>query len=454
MSDTGTKATASGEMAAVLSALDAHLGRDWSQVGAAELHAELVALEQAQRRLRATQARVMAEARRAGAARQMGFINERQMLTGGLGLAPGEARGRLEDSSIADTARMAATAAGTISAGHLKIINATLAALPDEVDDDERHRLETELIALAAGQCTTRRLQENAHRLLDQIDPGRTERGAGERARRRSVTCTGQGLDLMARAAMTMDPQLAALMREVHARWAQPGRLWPDEQTPDDRSDGQRMHDALVHALTLALSADASKTGAAAAIVVRIDLDQLATLAGCGHTDSGIRVPVDQAIAMARGNHWFLALCDTEIDLKLYRSRRTASRYQRLALFAAYGGCTHPDCDQDARHCQAHHAGTPWAAGGLTNIDELALTSPDCHAMIHDTGWTTIPDRTAPQGVRWIPPTGTPRASNPPPPKPGPPPLGPLDAPILPFALLHDLDHAIARHTAGSEAAA
>ncbi|MCT2146857.1 13E12 repeat family protein, partial [Dietzia cinnamea] len=96
------------------------------------------------------------------------------------------------------------------------------------------------------------------------------------------------------------------------------------------------------------LSADASKTGAAAAIVVRIDLDQLATLAGCGHTDAGIRVPVDQAIAMARGNHWFLALCDTEIDLKLYRSRRTASRYQRLALFAAYGGCTHPDCDQDA----------------------------------------------------------------------------------------------------------
>ncbi|MCT1712975.1 HNH endonuclease, partial [Dietzia cinnamea] len=68
--------------------------------------------------------------------------------------------------------------------------------------------------------------------------------------------------------------------------------------------------------------------------------------------------------------------------------------------------------------------------------------------------WTTIPDRTAPQGVRWIPPTGTPRAANPPPPKPGPPPLGPLDAPLLPFALLHDLGHAIAQHTGNSEAAA
>ncbi|WP_200836476.1 DUF222 domain-containing protein, partial [Dietzia lutea] len=126
-------------------------------------------------------------------------------------------------------------------------------------------------------------------------------------------------------ASMTMDPQLAALMREVHARWGQPGRLWPDPDDKDTRSDGQRMHDALVHALTLALATDASKTGAAATIVVRVDLDQLATLAGCGHTDGGIRVPVDQAIAMAAGNHWFLALCDEQIDLKLYRSRRTAS---------------------------------------------------------------------------------------------------------------------------------
>ncbi|OAH63886.1 hypothetical protein AYJ66_10355 [Dietzia cinnamea] len=93
MSDTGTRAAgnasaaASGEMAAVLSALDAHLGRDWSEASAAELHAELVALEQAQRRLRATQARVMAAARSSGTARQMGFVSERQMLTGGLGRA-------------------------------------------------------------------------------------------------------------------------------------------------------------------------------------------------------------------------------------------------------------------------------------------------------------------------------------------------------------------------------
>ncbi|MFN3602113.1 MAG: DUF222 domain-containing protein [Dietzia sp.] len=442
MSENGSRAAAGDELTVVVSALDQHLQRDWAGTSPAQLHAELVALEQAQRRIRATQARVMAAARESGTAREMGFVNDRQMLTGGLSLAPGEARGRLDDAGIADSARMRASGTGSVSAGQLRVIGKALDALSDECDDEVRDRLEQQLLA-DAEKSTTRQLQEHAHRLLDTLDPGRTERGAEDRARRRSVSCGGQGLDLMASASMTMDPQLAAVMREVHARWGQPGRLWPDPDARDTRTDGQRMHDAMVHALQLALSADARKTGAPAAIVVRMDLDQLSTLAGCGETDGGIRVPVPQALAMARGNHWFLALCDDEIQLMLYRSRRTASRYQRLALFAAYGGCSHPDCDQDARHCEAHHSGTPWSAGGLTNIDELALASGDCHAMIHDTGWTTVPDRGAPQGVRWIPPAGTPRAADPPPARPGPPPLTPLEAPILPFALLHDLDRAI-----------
>lgn len=442
MSETESGPTAGNELTSILVALEEHLRRDWTESTPAELHAELTALEQAHRRIRATQARVMAAARQAGTAREMGFINDRQMFTGGMGVSPGEARSRLEDAGIADTARMRASAEGKVSAGHLRIIGNALDSLPDEYDDEVRDLLEQQLLN-TAERATTKQLQEQAHRLLDALDPGRTERGADERARRRSVSCGGQGLDLMATASMTMDPQLAALMREVHARWGQPGRLWPDPDSRDTRTDGQRMHDSVVHALQLGLSADARKTGAPAAIVVRMDLDQLVTLAGCGQTDGGIRVPVPQALAMARGNHWFLALCDDEIELRLFRSRRTASRYQRLALFAAYGGCTHPDCDQDARHTEAHHAGRPWSAGGLTNIDELALASGDCHAMIHDTGWSTVPDRRAPQGVRWLPPSRTPRATKPPPPKPGPPPLGPLEAQVLPFALLRDLDRAL-----------
>ncbi|MFL0577896.1 DUF222 domain-containing protein [Dietzia sp. 179-F 9C3 NHS] len=443
MSETRGSVACGAELTSILGALEDHLRRDWEEASAAQLHAELTALEQVQRRIRATQARVLAAAREAGTGREMGFVSDRQMLTGGLGLSPGEARQRLDDAAISDTPRMRASAEGKVSAGHLRIIGAALDALPDEVDDEVRATVETQLLE-AAEHATTRRLQEHARRILDALDPGRVERGAEERARRRSVTAGGQGLDLMARASMTMDPQLAALMREVHARWAQPGRLWGDPDTPDSRTDGQRMHDALVHALHLALSADESRSGAPASIVIRMDLDQLATLAGCGETDGGIHVTVEQALDMARGNHWFLALTDQEKNLRLFRTRRTASYYQRLALFATYGGCTHPDCDQDARHSEVHHADSPWSAGGLTNIDELALASRDCHAMIHDTGWSTVPDPTAPQGVKWIPPRGTPRSADPPPPKPGPPPLLPLEAPVLPFALLADLERALA----------
>src|SRR5699024_10348411 len=125
--------------------------------------------------------------------------------------------------------------------------------------------------------------------------------------------CTPPGLALMAHASLTMDPLLAALMREVHARWGQPGRLWPDPETTDSRTDGQRMHDALVHALQLSLSADAAKTGAPAAIVVRMNLDQLATLDGCGQTDGGSRVPVPEAVAMAQNNQWFPAPARPEL---------------------------------------------------------------------------------------------------------------------------------------------
>lgn len=225
----GNAATGSEELDSILVALEHHLRRDRTESSSAQLHAELVAIEQAQRRIRATQARVMAAARASSTGREMGFINDRQMLTGGLGLSPGEARGRLDDAGIADTARMRASGEGKISAGHLRIIGKAM----DELDDDDevgRTQLELKLLALAE-QSTTRQLQEHAHRLLDALDPGRTERGAEDRARRRSVSCGGQDLNLMARGNMTMDPQLAALMREVHARWGQPGRLWADPRT-------------------------------------------------------------------------------------------------------------------------------------------------------------------------------------------------------------------------------
>ena len=439
--------TVSLQVKGLLDTLDSHLEQDWTHLAAAALHAEVVALEKAARKLRAARARVLTELSEAGRSRELGFVNTRQLLTCGLGLSPGEARGHLQDAAASDSPRMAASAAGALSSGHLRIITETLARLPEEFGEQERLVVEKRLITLAEG-TTTRRMFAMARDVLEEVAPGHTRRTERERARSRSMVVGAQDSDLMSTASLRMDPELTALVRELHARWAQPGRLWTDTETEDERTDAQRMHDAMAHALRLALSSDARAAGSPAAIVIRMNLDQLSTLAGTAETDAGIRLPVEQALSMAQGSHWFLALCDKEIDLRLFRARRTASAYQRLALFAAYGGCTHPDCDQDARHCEAHHADRPWSRGGLTNIGELSLASGDCHAQIHETGWSMIPDPAAPQGVRWIPPAGSPRRAERPPVKPGAPPMTPLTTTPLPFALLADMDRALTRRAA------
>ena len=66
--------------------------------------------------------------------------------------------------------------------------------------------------------------------------------------------------------------------------------------------------------------------------------------------------------------------------LWLGRRRRTASDKQFQALIHRDRRCRWPGCRRDADHCQGHHR-FPWARGGGTNIDELALFCPLHHAL-------------------------------------------------------------------------
>lgn len=50
---------------------------------------------------------------------------------------------------------------------------------------------------------------------------------------------------------------------------------------------------------------------------------------------------------------------------------RSATFYQRLAMFSRDGCCAYPGCDEPLSRCEAHHV-LPWARGGPTSIDNLA----------------------------------------------------------------------------------
>ena len=104
--------------------------------------------------------------------------------------------------------------------------------------------------------------------------------------------------------------------------------------------------------------------------------------------------------------------CDAEIIpavlgterqlLELGRSRRLVSAGQRTALWLRDRGCTFPGCTIPAAWTRAHHI-THWAAGGATDLTNLALLCQRHHTEVHARHLTATVLRDAPPGsaVTW-----------------------------------------------------
>ena len=93
------------------------------------------------------------------------------------------------------------------------------------------------------------------------------------------------------------------------------------------------------------------------------------------------------------------------IPLAVGRTSRTATPAQRRALAVRDGGCIIPGCQIPAENCQSHHV-QDWAAGGPTDIDNLALLCWTHHRQVDLDMWTIDP---AEPGARVAePPPGAP----------------------------------------------
>ena len=250
----------------------------------------------------------------------------------------------------------------------------------------------------------------------------------------------------------------------------------------DNRSPEQRAHDAFRYALQLALDAGPRRPQGVASIVIRLTPGQVdAVFSGKGGgivtTDAGSDLSAKQAVAMSAGRPWFVsALRDgveelhrIDVDGTLGRRKRgrpnrngpgrgdpgaakpgeiqpgetgvessgagrsevparsgpdprgprLASSVQRLVLYAAHGGCTHPGCEVAAANCQAHHV-HDYSKGGPTVVANLGLVCPIHHGWVGSSGgpgtesgtagrpcpdaWQTIADPSTPGKPRWIAP--------------------------------------------------
>ena len=323
----------------------------------------------------------------------------------------------------------AAQRRGEIGAEHVKIIRRFFDRLPGFVDHHTREAAEADLAQVACG-LKPEELRQVADRLTILLDQD-GQLSDGDRARRRYLIIDKQGPDGMSDIRGRLDPEARAALDAVLAKWAAPGMCNPDHENPcldgdasvaavtsDGRSTGQRNHDAL-KALCRAMLASGqlgSHNGLPVTMVICTTLAELESGSGHAVTGGGSLLPMSEVIRQAAAAHHYLAVFDDHTAEPLYlgRSRRLASRAQRIVLYARDRGCTFPGCTEPAYHSEVHHRTADWADGGQTNITDETLACGTDNRRVKPGGWRTRKRRDG--RTEWIPPphldTGQARVNN------------------------------------------
>jgi Domain of unknown function (DUF222) len=307
----------------------------------------------------------------------------------------------------------AAVAAGTVGDDHIKAVCRTVDVLPACVSPADVAAAERTLVEHASA-VDAGIVVKLGQRIADYLNPDGLF-SSEDRARRRGLHLGPQGPDGMSRLNGLLDPETRAYFEAIDAA-VRPGRHQPDEGAAarDDRSPGQRCHDALKLGLKTAIASGGLGVHRGHPVTVVItttlaELDQAARAAvdasvpmpAPARTGGGSLLPMRDLIRMAANAIHYLAVFDdhTERPLYLGRQRRIASVDQRLICYARDRGCTRPDCLDSGYRCEVHHS-RDWAHGGRTDADKLYFACGPDHGMasrgeLHTTvtasgrlGWT------------------------------------------------------------------
>ena len=174
----------------------------------------------------------------------------------------------------------------------------------------------------------------------------------------------------------------AAAVRRLHARASARSDTVPQDPPPDGGAGWSGSGDGC----------ELSRQLPPAQISVLIGLDALRGRTDeMGLTDAGVELPPEIVRRMA---------CDAEIipiilgspggPADAGRSRRTVSLRLRRLLVARDRHCRWPGCHEPPSRCDAHHI-WHWIDGGPTNLDNLVLLCHRHHHLVHQHGYTMIP---------------------------------------------------------------
>jgi hypothetical protein len=280
----------------------------------------------------------------------------------------------------------AVRAEGLISAQHVSVIITTINKLPTTLPVPEIAQAEQFLVE-QAQQFDPSVLAGIARQLLDTLNPDGTLADEARQQRHRLLSLVPSG-DGMHRLTADLDAGTAALAMTVLHALAAPQTS--EEGDRDERSYGQRMHDAFRAVLKLALrSGELPRSGGVpATVLITMTAEQFQTRTGLASTSYGQRMAVDQALRIADQASVAWVVHNSQGGILNYgTTQRLATGKQTLALIARDRGCTFPGCTAPPEWTEKHHI-RAWKDGGQTDIDNLCLICDYHHDNHLQQGWT------------------------------------------------------------------
>ena len=130
--------------------------------------------------------------------------------------------------------------------------------------------------------------------------------------------------------------------------------------------------------------------GAPYALVVNATAEDLANGTGHGTTGADNPIPIRELMRNGlNGSLFFHLMSDKAKTMQVVTEQRFANRKQLAVITARDRGCTFPGCDAPPGWCDANHV-VPFARGGKTDINNLALLCSYHHHLLDRTDWDTV----------------------------------------------------------------
>jgi len=179
-------------------------------------------------------------------------------------------------------------------------------------------------------------------------------------------------------------PEAAAMLRTRLESFMKPAK-------GDQRTAGQRAHDALVEVCRNAGGTgrpESAGGGSRPSLIIRASLDTLAGLDGApaGELEWGGTIPAETVRRMACDSAITRITGLGELEQEITHAARTIPPSTRRALVARDQHCVFPGCDRPPPWCDGHHL-VFWGDGGPTKLENLGLVCGSHHRKVHEEGW-------------------------------------------------------------------